>query len=141
MDDFRKLMEDFNATIQEADDVCPVCDGAGIDHGTEMPCKACDGTGHKLEEDAFDDAWDIVVGLEEVKEQMMDLAEHALSLIPEGVGEGGQARARAESYWHGHIMAALGNESYGGSMHSLQDTINEIQQHAREEAKRSRDEG
>lgn len=51
-DEMRKLMEAVSPLFEEEDDECPVCQGSGIDN-VENACKACDGTGHKLEEDSI----------------------------------------------------------------------------------------
>ena len=58
---------------------------------------------------------------EEIKEQIKELLEEAISLVPSG------ERARAESYWFAGISIALDEDHdyLGGSMCSMQDTINE----------------
>lgn len=43
-----ELME-ITSKLFEEQEKCPDCNGAGIDN-VENPCKACDGTGHKLDE-------------------------------------------------------------------------------------------
>tara|TARA_S200000501_G_scaffold321758_1_gene317352 strand:- start:297 stop:524 length:228 start_codon:yes stop_codon:yes gene_type:complete len=58
---------------------------------------------------------------EEIKEQIKELLEEAIDLVPD------HARARAESYWYPHISMALDEDHgyIGGSMCSMQDTIEE----------------
>lgn len=67
---------------------------------------------------------DIAYEMEEIKEQIKMLASEAYEMIPRD----GMYAARARSYWYAHIMTALDDESefMGGSMHSMQDTINEL---------------
>lgn len=71
-----------------------------------------------------DDHSDIAYELEEIKEQIKMLAGEAYEMIPRD----GMYAARARSYWYAHILTALDDESefMGGSMHSMQDTINEL---------------
>jgi hypothetical protein len=71
-----------------------------------------------------DDAAMIADELSEIKEQIKQLTYEAMDLVPR---EGAYA-ARARSYWFAHILTALDDESefMGGSMHSMQDTIDEI---------------
>ena len=58
---------------------------------------------------------------EEIKEQIKELLEEAFDLVPD------HARDRAESYWYAHISMALDEDHgyIGGSMCSMQDTIEE----------------
>jgi len=58
---------------------------------------------------------------EEIKMQIKELLEEAFDLVPT------HARARAESYWYSQIIVALDDDHgyLGGSMCSMQDTINE----------------
>ena len=58
---------------------------------------------------------------EEIKEQIKELLEEAISLVPS------PERDRAESYWFAEISIALDeyHDYLGGSMCSMQDTINE----------------
>lgn len=60
---------------------------------------------------------------EEIKEQIKELLDEALDLVPEG-----GAKARAKAYWYPHIVMALDNdhEYMGGSMCSMQDTLEEF---------------
>lgn len=67
---------------------------------------------------------EIAYELEEIKEQIKGLVYEAFELIPRD----GMYASRARSYWYAHILTALDDESefMGGSMHSMQDTIDEI---------------
>ena len=58
---------------------------------------------------------------EEIKEQIKELLEEAIELVPD------HARDRADSYWYAHISMALDEDHgyMGGSMCSMQDTIEE----------------
>lgn len=58
---------------------------------------------------------------EEIKDQIKELLEEAISLVPSAESD------RAESYWYAHISMALDEDHdyLGGSMCSMQDTINE----------------
>jgi len=60
---------------------------------------------------------------EEIKEQIKELLDEAFDLVPEGM-----TRERAESYWYAHIAMALDNDHgfIGGSMCSMQDTLEEF---------------
>lgn len=60
---------------------------------------------------------------EEIKDQIKELLNEALDLVPEG-----GAKARAKAYWYPHIITALDNdhEYMGGSMCSMQDTLEEF---------------
>jgi glycine/D-amino acid oxidase-like deaminating enzyme len=59
---------------------------------------------------------------EEIKEQIKELLDEAFDLVPD------HARARAESYWYAHISMALDEDHgyLGGSMCSMQDTLEEF---------------
>ncbi len=61
--------------------------------------------------------------LNELKEQMLELLEEAKDLIPEGM-----AKERAKCYWYAHIKTALlkEHEYLGGSLVTMEDTINEL---------------
>jgi hypothetical protein len=61
--------------------------------------------------------------LEEIKEQMLELLEEAKDIIPEGI-----AKERAKCYWYAHIKTALlkEHEFLGGSLVTMDDTINEL---------------
>ena len=67
---------------------------------------------------------DVAYELEEIKEQIKMLMGEAMDMIPRD----GMYASRARSYWYAHILTALDDESefLGGSMHSMQDTINEL---------------
>lgn len=66
---------------------------------------------------------EIVYEFQEAMETIMEQAEHAFSMLPSGI-----IQDRARSYWYGHIMSAVGSESYGGgSSTSMQDTLAELQ--------------
>lgn len=66
---------------------------------------------------------------EEIKVQIKGLLEEALYLVPD------HARARAESYWYANIAMALDEDHgyLGGSMCSMQDTIEEFDEVDEEE--------
>lgn len=66
---------------------------------------------------------EIVYEFQEAMETIMEQAEHAFSMLPRGI-----IQDRARSYWYGHIMSAVGSESYfGGSSTTMQDTLEELQ--------------
>lgn len=69
---------------------------------------------------------DIAYELEEIKDQIIQLVDEAVQMIPRGAGEGGMARDRAEAYWYGHILQACGDERYPSGSTSIQSTIDEI---------------
>ena len=73
-----------------------------------------------------DDHSDIAYELEEIKEQIQMLVGEAMDMIPRD----GMYAARARSYWYAHILTALDNESefMGGSMTTMQDTIDELRE-------------
>lgn len=60
---------------------------------------------------------------EEIKEQIKELIDEALDLVPEG-----GVKARARAYWYPQIVMALDNdhEYMGRSMCSMQDTLEEF---------------
>jgi len=66
---------------------------------------------------------------EEIKEQIKELLDEAFDLVPD------HARARAESYWYAHISTALDEDHgyLGGSMCSMQDTLEEFDEEDEEE--------
>lgn len=58
---------------------------------------------------------------EEIMEEICDLANEALSLLPTEI-----ARQRAQVYWFAHIMGALGgyyNTYIGGSMITMSESL------------------
>ena len=64
--------------------------------------------------------------LREIKEQMRELLDQAKAIL----GDAPQiTRQRAEAYWMAHIRCALDDdhEFAGGSMVTLQDSINELE--------------
>ena len=66
---------------------------------------------------------DVVMEFEETIEQIAELTQHALDMLPRGI-----IRDRARSYWYGHIMSALGSDEYGsGSATTMRDTWEELQ--------------
>ena len=73
-----------------------------------------------------EDSAEIAYELEEIKDQIIQLAEEAVNMIPHGAGENGMARDRAEAYWYGHILSACGDERYGGHNISMETTIREL---------------
>lgn len=66
----------------------------------------------------------------EIKEQMLGLLDEAKNIIPEGM-----AKESAKCYWYAHIKTSLikENEYLGGSMVTMDDTINEISEEESEE--------
>ncbi|MBM2814388.1 MAG: hypothetical protein HW421_1150 [Ignavibacteria bacterium] len=66
----------------------------------------------------------------EIKEQMLELLDEAKDIIPEGM-----AKERAKCYWYAHIKTALlkEHEYLGGSLVTMDDTINEISDEESEE--------
>ena len=66
----------------------------------------------------------------EIKEQMLELLDEAKDIIPEGM-----AKERAKCYWYAHIKTALlkEHEYLGGSLVTMDDTINEISEEESEE--------
>jgi hypothetical protein len=75
---------------------------------------------------------DIIDNLEEIKYQMLELLDQAICLIPEG-----RAKSRAECYWYAHIKTAITKEHFylGGSMCTMDDTIEELRREDIDEAK------
>ncbi len=69
------------------------------------------------------DTEETVQRLQEIKEQMLELLEEATSIIPEGI-----TKERARLYWYAHIKTAIlkEHEYLGGSMVTMDDTIQEI---------------
>jgi hypothetical protein len=67
--------------------------------------------------------------LQEIKEQMLDLLEEAKDLLPEGI-----TKERAKSYWYAHIKTALlkEHEFLGGSLVTVDDTIEELNEESEE---------
>jgi len=59
----------------------------------------------------------------EIKEQMLELLDEAKDLIPEGI-----TKERANCYWYAHIKTAIlkDHEYLGGSLVTMEHTINEI---------------
>lgn len=66
---------------------------------------------------------DDVFRLEEIRDKIEELAREAMNIADDN-GEGGVA----SSYWGPHIIGALhkDHEWLGGSMSTIQDTIDEI---------------
>jgi len=89
----------------------------------------------RSDDDRFDEAYEEVLGearseneeiaeqLYQIKEEIKDLMDNARNLL-----RGTDAEDSAESYWIPHIFMALDDEHdwLGGSMHSLQDSIDEL---------------
>lgn len=71
---------------------------------------------------------EIVDELGEIQSQILELVEQAGGLLRRNGLHG--ALLRAESYWIAHITTAVSNDHgyLGGSMVSLQDTIEEIEE-------------
>ena len=66
---------------------------------------------------------------EEIIGEIKELLEEAFDLVPE------HARARAESYWYSQITVALDDDHgyLGGSMCSMQDTLEEFDEEYEED--------
>ena len=60
---------------------------------------------------------------EEIIGDIKELLEEAIDLVPEDT-----RRSRAEAYWYGTIISNLDDDHgfMGGSMHSMQDTFEEL---------------
>ena len=60
---------------------------------------------------------------EEIIGEIKELLEEALDLVPEGY-----VRSRAESYWYAHMIVNVTDDHgyMGGSMCSMQDTLEEF---------------
>ena len=71
---------------------------------------------------------DPIARLEQAKQDIMVAVDDALEIIRDVTGFDSLPYQRAKSYWYGHIVTALDDENsfMGGSMHSLQDSINEL---------------
>ena len=67
---------------------------------------------------------------EEIIVEIKDLLEEALGLVPDGL-----ARSRAESYWYGNMIVNVTDDHgyMGGSMCSMQDTLEEFDEVEEEE--------
>jgi len=78
-----------------------------------------------LREYREDDMEEIADELEEIKAQIENLMHEAGNLIDQT-----DERHAARSYWYGHIMGALDNNSeyLGGSMTTMQDSIDAIRE-------------
>ena len=66
---------------------------------------------------------------EEIKMQIKELLEEAFELVPE------HAKSRSESYWYSQIAVALDDDHgyLGGSMCSMQDTLEDFDEEEEEE--------
>ena len=60
---------------------------------------------------------------EEIIGEIKELLEEAIDLVPDD-----ERRSRAEAYWYGAIVTNLDDDHsfMGGSMHSMQDTFDEL---------------
>lgn len=74
---------------------------------------------------------EITERLQEIKDQMLKLLDEAKEIIPEGM-----TKERAKCYWYAHIKTALlkEHEFLGGSLVTMDDTINEIDEESEENA-------
>ena len=72
------------------------------------------------------DRQEIVDELGDIQSQILELVEQARALLRRNGLQG--ALMRAESYWIAHVITAVSNDHgyLGGSMVSLQNTIDEI---------------
>ena len=67
---------------------------------------------------------------EEIIVEIKDLLDEALDLVPDGL-----ARSRAESYWYSNMIVNVTDDHgyMGGSMCSMQDTLEEFDEEEDEE--------
>ena len=67
---------------------------------------------------------------EEIIGEIKELLEEALDLVPEGY-----VRSRAESYWYAHMIVNVTDDHgyMGGSMCSMQDTLEEFDEEDEED--------
>jgi hypothetical protein len=72
--------------------------------------------------------------LETIQGWMMELLEEARKILKKEVG--GMAYERADAYWLAHVETALKKETryLGGSMVTMDDTIEEVREVAEEKA-------
>lgn len=72
--------------------------------------------------------------LGEIKDEMKQLAQEAIDMVRR-LGYDSQIYNRAKGYWYAHIVMALDKEHdfLGGSMCSMQDTIDELTEEAESE--------
>jgi hypothetical protein len=72
-----------------------------------------------------DENEDIAYRLEELQEQMLELLGEA-----DGILQGTSEHSAAQAYWLAHVETALTNDHgyLGGSMTTMQDTIDAIRQ-------------
>ncbi len=70
--------------------------------------------------------------LREIQTELLDAVQRAEHLLKQSAFDG--ARLRAEAYWIPHIVCALSHDHgyLGGSMVTLEDTIDEIAEHVGE---------
>lgn len=102
-----------NNDFEPATNMCPDCEGEGGD------CETCYGIGEIFESE--DDDYGAAAELQEIREQIMELCQQALRLVPRSSYES------ARAYWYGHIMSACGSDEYhSGSATSMADTIREL---------------
>ena len=66
---------------------------------------------------------------EEIREEIMELVEEAIGLVPD------HAEPRARAYWYAHIITSITNDHcyMGGSMCSMRDTSDEWEDYDEEE--------
>lgn len=79
-----------------------------------------------------DELLEVASDLREVQQQMQDLVDQARRVLRR---VGGTIHHRAEAYWLAHITTALSNDHgyLGGSMQTLEDTIDEIEELANDD--------
>ena len=67
---------------------------------------------------------------EEIMVEIKELLDEALELVPEGF-----ARSRAQSYWYGNMIVNVTDDHdyMGGSMCSMQDTLEEFDEEEEDE--------
>jgi len=74
---------------------------------------------------------DEIERFEEIIDEIEELTNEALECVPRGM-----VKERAEAYWYGQIMAALNRGGYErGSMHSMEDTLKELESGEANESK------
>ena len=78
------------------------------------------------------EAGEVVSRLEEIRDKMLELLEEAMDLIAE-TDRGAAQQARY--YWYAHIKGALthDHEFLGGSMITMEDTIERLENPEEEE--------
>jgi len=63
------------------------------------------------------EANEVAMNLEEIRDQIKDLAQQALELV-----RGTPEAERSRVYWYGHVMSAMDDQEYPGGSYTLADT-------------------